>query len=61
MLNIRLFILALFASLAAVPAVAQEAQTLDEKVNAAFAAATGPFVNFIFAPFPGTTFPWIVM
>ncbi|MCF7702396.1 alanine/glycine:cation symporter family protein [Loktanella sp. M215] len=61
MLNIRLFIFALFASLAAAPAVAQEAQTLDEKVNAAFAAATGPFVNFIFAPFPGTIFPWIVM
>ena len=43
------------------PAVAQEAMTLDEKVNEAFAAFTGPFVNLIFAPFPGTSFPWIVM
>ena len=37
------------------------AQGLDEQVNAAFAQATGPFVSFIFAPFPGTSFPWIVM
>ena len=43
------------------PAVAQEAQTLDEKVNATFAALTGPFVSLIFAPLPGTSFPWIVM
>lgn len=43
------------------PALAQEATSIDEKVNAIFATATGPFVNLIFAPFPGTTFPWIVM
>ena len=43
------------------PAVAQEAMTLDQKVNQAFASATGPFVSLIFAPFPGTSFPWIVM
>ncbi|MCU9850276.1 alanine:cation symporter family protein [Defluviimonas sp. WL0024] len=36
------------------------AQTLDETINATFASATGWFVNFIFAPFPGTSFPWIV-
>jgi AGCS family alanine or glycine:cation symporter len=30
-------------------------------VNQAFAAATGPFVSLIFAPIPGTSFPWIVM
>jgi alanine or glycine:cation symporter, AGCS family len=36
------------------------AQTTDEKINAAFASATGWFVNFIFAPLPGTAFPWIV-
>jgi alanine or glycine:cation symporter, AGCS family len=36
------------------------AQTTDEKINAAFASATGWFVNFIFAPLPGTSFPWIV-
>ncbi|PTX56629.1 AGCS family alanine or glycine:cation symporter [Litoreibacter ponti] len=50
---------ALAASVA--PALAQEAESLDARVNAAFAAATGPFVSLIFAPFPGTTFPWIVM
>ena len=46
----------------AVPASAQDAaMSLDEKVNAAFASFTGPFVSFIFAPIPGTDFPWIVM
>jgi AGCS family alanine or glycine:cation symporter len=46
----------------AVPASAQEAaMSLDEKVNTAFASFTGPFVGFIFAPIPGTSFPWIVM
>ena len=43
------------------PAMAQEATSLDAKVNAIFATATGPFVSLIFAPFPGTSFPWIVM
>ena len=43
------------------PAMAQEAMSLDERVNAAFASFTGPFVSLIFAPFPGTEFPWIVM
>ncbi len=42
-------------------AMAQEAGSLDQRVNEAFASATGPFVNLIFAPFPGTSFPWIVM
>ena len=42
-------------------ALAQEVQTLDEKVNAVFASSTGWFVSFIFAPIPGTSFPWIVM
>ncbi len=42
------------------PAFAQEAPGLDEKINQAFADFTGPFVSFIFAPFPGTGFPWIV-
>ncbi len=40
---------------------AQEAMTIDQQVNEVFAAVTGPFVSFIFAPFPGTSFPWIVM
>ncbi len=43
------------------PAHAQEAMTLDQKVNQTFATITGPFVNLIFAPLPGTSFPWIVM
>ncbi|WGH80433.1 alanine/glycine:cation symporter family protein [Jannaschia ovalis] len=38
-----------------------EALTLDQQVNEIFASATGPFVSLIFAPFPGTEFPWIVM
>jgi len=36
------------------------AQSIDEKVNSAFSGATGWFVSFIFSPFPGTSFPWIV-
>ncbi|MCL6285446.1 alanine:cation symporter family protein [Ruegeria sp. 2012CJ41-6] len=42
-------------------AAAQEAMGLDEKINQKFAELTGPFVSFIFAPIPGTSFPWIVM
>lgn len=36
------------------------AQSLDEKVNQIFASSTGWFVNLIFSPLPGTSFPWIV-
>jgi len=36
------------------------ASSVDEMVNGLFASATGWFVNFIFSPFPGTSFPWIV-
>jgi AGCS family alanine or glycine:cation symporter len=36
------------------------ASSIDETVNGMFASATGWFVNFIFSPFPGTSFPWIV-
>jgi alanine or glycine:cation symporter, AGCS family len=42
-------------------AFAQEAGGIDQAVNEAFAAVTGPFVNLIFAPLPGTSFPWIVL
>ena len=49
------------ASLTAHGASAQEAMGIDEKVNQVFADVTGPFVSFIFAPIPGTSFPWIVM
>jgi AGCS family alanine or glycine:cation symporter len=53
---------AMAAALAAIlTAPMASAQGIDEQVNQAFAAATGPFVNFIFAPIPGTSFPWIVM
>lgn len=36
------------------------AQSVDERVNELFANSTGWFVNLIFSPFPGTSFPWIV-
>jgi len=62
MRNIKTAALAAVLSvLAAVPAMAQEAASLDEKVNAVFATVTGPFVSLIFAPLPGTSFPWIVL
>ena len=49
------------ATLAAVTAASgAQAQTIDETVNQIFADSTGWFVNFIFAPIPGTAFPWIV-
>ncbi len=56
-------LLAAFAVMAAQAAHAQTeaAQTLDQQVNAAFAASTGWFVNFIFAPIPGTSIAWIVV
>ena len=61
--NKLLLSLSAFASVSATAgaAFAQEAQTLDQKVNEIFASITGPFVSLIFAPFPGTSFPWIVM
>ncbi len=48
-------------ALSATALAAQEAKTIDQIVNEAFAAATGPFVGLIFSPIPGTSFPWIVM
>ena len=33
---------------------------VNSVINDVFANATGWFVSFIFAPIPGTTFPWIV-
>ncbi len=56
--SIRAATLAVPATLAAsAPAMAQ---SLDQTINDGFASATGWFVSFIFSPFPGTTFPWIV-
>ncbi|MEP3114575.1 alanine/glycine:cation symporter family protein [Nisaea sp.] len=54
-------IFALLMGVISTPALAQEAESLDAKVNAIFATVTGPFVSLIFAPIPGTSFPWIVM
>ena len=48
---------ALAVTASAAPAFSQ---TIDERVNEIFASSTGWFVSFIFSPFPGTTFPWIV-
>ncbi len=62
MRNIKLLILSLISLMAASGTVfAQESGGLDEKVNAIFSSSTGWFVNLIFAPLPGTSFPWIVM
>jgi AGCS family alanine or glycine:cation symporter len=44
------------ATMASSPLAAQDAMTFDAKVNEVFANITGPFVNLIFAPFPGTDF-----
>ncbi|MBL4918848.1 alanine/glycine:cation symporter family protein [Szabonella alba] len=53
------FFAGLVALFAAAPVMAQEGG-IDAAVNEAFAGATGWFVNFIFAPIPGTNFAWIV-
>ncbi|WP_435235002.1 alanine/glycine:cation symporter family protein [Psychromonas sp. PT13] len=49
-----------FAILLAFMSSVASAQSVDETVNQAFSSATGWFVSFIFSPFPGTSFPWIV-
>jgi AGCS family alanine or glycine:cation symporter len=43
------------------PALAQEPASIDATINETVAAVTGPFVSFIFAPIPFTSFPWIVL
>ncbi|ETI58126.1 alanine/glycine:cation symporter family protein [Marinomonas profundimaris] len=40
---------------------AQAAEGIDAVVNEIFGNATGWFVSLIFAPLPGTNFPWIVL
>ncbi|MCV2403068.1 alanine:cation symporter family protein [Marinomonas sp. C2222] len=37
------------------------AEGLDQAINSFFSASTGWFVGLIFAPIPGTSFPWIVL
>lgn len=39
----------------------EQAVSFDQQVNDIFAGATGWFVALIFAPLPGTSFPWIVL
>ncbi len=52
----------LAASVASAMAVSASAQdAIGEKIDAAFSVFANPFVNFIFAPIPGTSFPWIVI
>ncbi|MEP2027219.1 MAG: alanine/glycine:cation symporter family protein [Paracoccaceae bacterium] len=60
----KLSIPAAIAAITTLPgaALAQEAAvSFDQKVNDVFASSTGWFVSLIFAPLPGTSFPWIVM
>lgn len=57
----KLGLAAILLPLLSTVALAQDEGGLDAKVNEVFAAATGPFVSLIFAPLPGTSFPWIVM
>ncbi len=61
MKQFQFLMVALAALFAPVAALAQDAMTLDQRVNALFASSTGWFVNFIFAPIPGTDFAWIVL
>ena len=42
-------------------AAAQEAGSLDQRINEIFASSTGWFVSLIFSSLPGTNFPWIVL
>ncbi|MGJ8597273.1 alanine/glycine:cation symporter family protein [Sulfitobacter sp.] len=59
----RLFTLGAAATALSLPtlAAAQDAVSLDQKVNDIFAGSTGWFVNLIFMNLPGTNFPWIVL
>jgi AGCS family alanine or glycine:cation symporter len=57
----RVYLALLGVLFSASAAFAEEAKSIDETVNEIFASITGPFVSFIFAPLPGTSFPWIVM
>ncbi|MCF3973735.1 alanine/glycine:cation symporter family protein [Paracoccus salsus] len=57
-MKIKAFLTAFLAVMTAWPAAAQ---SIAERIDSGFAAATSPFVNFIFANFPGTNFSWIVV
>ena len=59
----RFFGIGLAATALSLPtlAAAQEAVSMDQRVNDIFAGSTGWFVNLIFMSLPGTNFPWIVL
>jgi AGCS family alanine or glycine:cation symporter len=59
----RLFTLGATATALSLPtlAAAQDAVSIDQRVNDIFAGSTGWFVNLIFMNLPGTSFPWIVL
>ena len=59
-MNKKLRILATAAPMLLATAAPAFAQSIDERVNELFSSSTGWFVNLIFSPFPGTSFPWIV-
>ena len=52
---------ALFALLTLGSSALFASEGLDQTVNSIFASSTGWFVSLIFAPIPGTSFPWIVL
>jgi len=52
---------AMLAGCVALVTTPVQAGSIDESINQNVSAITGPFVSFIFSPFPGTTFPWIVL
>lgn len=59
-MNSNLKISAMAAPVLLASAAPALARSIDETVNEIFASSTGWFVNLIFSPFPGTSFPWIV-
>jgi len=60
-INTKFWLTSLATTMMSSPLAAQEAAGIDQRVNEVFANLTGPFVNLIFAPLPGTSFPWIVL
>ncbi len=60
-INLKVWASGLAMTAIAQPVMAQESMGIDERVNQIFATVTGPFVATIFAPIPGTSFPWIVL
>ncbi|MBO6825570.1 MAG: alanine:cation symporter family protein [Sneathiella sp.] len=57
----HIFGIVFFTLIPSIALAQAEAGSFDQKVNEIFASSTGWFVSLIFAPLPGTSFPWIVM